>query len=218
MDKKSGKSPETDEPQLTETSRRDLLKGGAGLVAGAAIAPLLSSEAAAAPPNNANAEVLARLEKANANAARSILLKGGTVITMDPAVPDLEKGDVLIEGKKIVAVGPNLGGAAKGGTVVVDVQGTIVIPGMVDCHQHSWEGQLRNIIPSGVIGDYNATTHMGFGPYYRPHDNYVGNLIVMLDAIDAGTTCVVDHSHNSRSAAHSDAAIDALFDSGIRVT
>jgi hypothetical protein len=38
----------------------------------------------------------------------------------------------------------------------------------------------------------------------------------MLDAIDAGTTCVIDHSHNSRSAEHSDAAIDALFDSGIR--
>ena len=29
-------------------------------------------------------------------------------------------------------------------------------------------------------------------------------------------TCVIDNSHNSRSAAHSDAAVEALFDSGIR--
>ena len=37
-----------------------------------------------------------------------------------------------------------------------------------------------------------------------------------LGCIDAGITCVIDNSHNSRSAAHSDAAIEALFDSGIR--
>ena len=45
---------------------------------------------------------------------------------------------------------------------------------------------------------------------------YVGNLITALGCIDAGITCVIDNSHNSRSAAHSDAAVEALFDSGIR--
>jgi cytosine/adenosine deaminase-related metal-dependent hydrolase len=37
-----------------------------------------------------------------------------------------------------------------------------------------------------------------------------------LGCIDAGITCIIDNSHNSRSSAHSDAAIQALFDSGIR--
>jgi cytosine/adenosine deaminase-related metal-dependent hydrolase len=45
---------------------------------------------------------------------------------------------------------------------------------------------------------------------------YVGNLTTALGCIDAGITCFIDNSHNSRSAAHSDAAIKALFDSGIR--
>jgi cytosine/adenosine deaminase-related metal-dependent hydrolase len=45
---------------------------------------------------------------------------------------------------------------------------------------------------------------------------YVGNLITALGCIDAGITCIIDNSHNARSAAHSDAAIQALFDSGIR--
>jgi cytosine/adenosine deaminase-related metal-dependent hydrolase len=61
-----------------------------------------------------------------------------------------------------------------------------------------------------------ATTHNGFAPFYRPHDMYVGNLITALGCINAGITCVIDNSHNSRSAAHSDAAIEALFDAGIR--
>jgi cytosine/adenosine deaminase-related metal-dependent hydrolase len=37
-----------------------------------------------------------------------------------------------------------------------------------------------------------------------------------VGCIDAGVTCVIDNSHNARSAAHSDAAVEALFDSGIR--
>ena len=45
---------------------------------------------------------------------------------------------------------------------------------------------------------------------------YVGNLITALGCIDAGITCMIDNSHNSRSAAHSDSAVKALFDSGIR--
>jgi dihydroorotase-like cyclic amidohydrolase len=37
-----------------------------------------------------------------------ILLKGGVVLTFDAAVGDFEKADVLIKGKKIVAVQPNI--------------------------------------------------------------------------------------------------------------
>ena len=39
---------------------------------------------------------------------RRILIKGGAVMSMDPAVGNFEQGDVLIEGKRILAVGRNL--------------------------------------------------------------------------------------------------------------
>lgn len=149
------------------------------------------------------------------NPNRRLLLKGGTIISMDASVGDLAQGDILIQGKKIAAIGTNLrvsGPAPR----VIDASNTILIPGFVDCHRHSWEGVLRRIIPNGDIAKYTATTHQGFGPYYRPHDVYVGNLITALGCIDAGITCVIDNSHNSRTAAHSDAAVQALFDSGIR--
>src|SRR5258706_10965400 len=45
---------------------------------------------------------------------------------------------------------------------------------------------------------------------------YVGGMITALGCIDAGISCVIDNSHNARSAGHSDAAIEALLDSGIR--
>ena len=34
---------------------------------------------------------------------------------------------------------------------VIDASNTIIIPGFVDAHRHSWEGQLRRIIPNGAI-------------------------------------------------------------------
>ena len=151
-------------------------------------------------------------QRRNPDPNHRILLKGGTIVSMDPKVGDFVKGDLLIQGKKIAAVGASLQGSGE----VIDASNTILIPGFVDCHRHSWEGVLRRIIPNGDIGRYMATTHQGFALHYRPRDMYVGNLVTALGCIDAGITCIIDNSHNSRSSAHSDAAIQALFDAGIR--
>src|SRR5215510_11110552 len=164
--------------------------------------------------NAEDAGTLDRQWRQNPAPNHYLLLRGGTVVSMDPKIGDFVKGDVLIQGKKIVSVAAEL--KAPPQAQVIDATNTIVIPGFVDAHRHSWEGQLRRIIPNGSISAYTATTHQGFARYYRPHDMYVGNLITALGCIDAGITTIIDNSHNSRSSAHSDAAIQALFDSGIR--
>jgi len=66
-----------------------------------------------------------------------ILIKNGKVLTMSDKV--YEKGDVLIDGKKIVEVGENL--EAPAGAQVIDAQGMWVMPGIVDAHCHigMWE-------------------------------------------------------------------------------
>jgi len=193
-------------PENERISRRGLFKAGAAFFA----APLFGQRS----QNAEDAGTLERIWRQNTGPSQYVLLKGGTVVTMDPKVGDFVKGDVLIQGKKIVGVAADLKAPAQ--AQVIDASNTILIPGFVDAHRHSWEGQLRRIIPNGGINAYMATTHQGFARYYRPHDMYVGNLITALGCIDAGITCIVDNSHNSRSSAHSDAAIQALFDSGIR--
>src|SRR6516164_6832867 len=198
-------------------SRRELIAAGGAMAAAATSSPLIANTASAQGSAGADS-TLDRLRRAAGDSGRRILIRGGTVISMDAGVGDFAAGDVLIEGKRISAVGPDLAGAGQGGnTIVVDASGMVVIPGMIDCHRHSWEGQLHGIIPnSASIDDYMGATHRGFAPFYQPEDMYVGNLITALGCIDAGITCFIDNSHNSRSAAHSDAAIKALFDSGIR--
>ncbi len=188
-------------------TRRGALKVGATLAAGAAAAGGLSDADAA--------ESLRRFERQPAVDSRDrILLKGGTIISMDPKVGDLVQGDVLIEGKKIAAIAPALNAAD---AQVIDAHDAIIVPGFVDCHRHSWEAPLRRINPnSPTIADYSNATHLSFAKAYRPQDHYAANYLTAVGCIDAGITCVIDNSHNSRSADHSDAAVEALIDSGVR--
>jgi cytosine/adenosine deaminase-related metal-dependent hydrolase len=192
----------------TGISRRGALKAGATLAAGAAAGGGLSESATAA-------DDIRRFDLQQTIDPKSrVLLKGGTIVSMDDKVGDLAKGDLLIEGTKIAAIAPDINAPD---AQVIDALDTIIVPGLVDCHRHSWEGQLRRINPnSPTLADYMNATHLSFAKAYRPQDHYVGNYLTAMGCIDAGVTCVIDNSHNSRSADHSDAAVEALFDSGIR--
>jgi 5-methylthioadenosine/S-adenosylhomocysteine deaminase len=144
------------------------------------------------------------------------LVKGGIVLTLDPAIGDLPVGDVLIEGDRIVEVGVGL---AAVDAEVIDASGMIVIPGFVDTHRHIWEGLLRNIgtdVPLEGRTSYISHVLHKLAPALRPEDAYVGNLLSALGAIDAGITTLLDWSHIQGSPAHTDAVVQALEDSGLR--
>ena len=161
---------------------------------------------------SADARTLTELREPS---GRPVLIKGAIILSQDPAVGDYAAGDILIRDGKIAQVGEDLARQA-GEAVVIDAAGTIAVPGFVDAHVHAWEGQLRGAAPTLDFGGYLNFTAFGYGPHYRPHDNYTGTLATALVALDAGTTTIVDNSHNSRTPEHSSAAVEALIDSGIR--
>src|SRR5690348_7805069 len=106
-------SPKEDpmpEKQPTRVSRRSFYKLGAGWMACAATG--------VAQQNPGGAATLDRLLRAQTDPNGRILLQGGVVLSLDAKVGDFEKADVLIEGKRIAAVGPNLAAAARSALVV----------------------------------------------------------------------------------------------------
>ena len=158
------------------------------------------------------------LDRSSGDSDRRILFTGGTVVTMDPALGELPRGDVLVQGAWIVDVGPHLRAqGAADGTIVVDTTGAIVCPGLVDTHRHAWETQLRRAVPDVTdLDELVMSTLNRIAPVYTPHDMGVGTRLAALTALDSGITCMLDVSHNARGAEYSDAAIEALVDSGIR--
>ena len=100
--------------------------------------------------------------------ADRILLRGGHVLTVDPQLGDIEGGDVLIEGDTIVQVGKDLSADAE----VIDCSGSVVIPGFVDTHRHTWEAAIRSCAPNATLDDYFVEVLDSFAPLYRPEDVY----------------------------------------------
>jgi 5-methylthioadenosine/S-adenosylhomocysteine deaminase len=144
--------------------------------------------------------------------ADRLLLRGGTVLTVDPNLGDLPKGDVLIEGDRIAQVAPQIDADAE----VVDASGHIVIPGFVDTHRHTWEAAIRGCAPNATLGTYFVEILDTFAPLYRPEDVYASNLAGALECINAGITTLVDWSHINNTPEHPDAAIRGLQEAGIR--
>ena len=199
-------------------SRRRFLARGVGLAAGAAAASLGSIETAARTETT-NAGTLQSLTSLN---GRPIVLKDGIVLSMDRRVGDFEKADVLIQGKKIVSVGPGL--TPPPSAVMVNASGMIVMPGFVDTHHHQYESVLRSILADGIIpigipgpaNNYMSVIQSIFTPAYRPEDAYVAELLASLSQIDAGVTTTVDTSQVQLTPEHTDACLAGLKESGRR--
>lgn len=147
-------------------------------------------------------------------ARQRVLFKGATVLTMDRKLSDLVRGDVLVEGDLIAAVGPEIPAQD---AQVIDASDAILMPGFVDAHRHAWQGTLRRLMPNvDNLNDYVDAVHVTLAKFYRPEDMRIGNLITALGCLDAGTTTIVDASHNARSPEHTDACLDALQEAGLR--
>ena len=141
-----------------------------------------------------------------------MLIRGGHVLSMDPAVGDLPQGDVLIEGDSIVEVGTQISADAE----VVEAGGFIVVPGFVDTHRHTWEAAIRACAPDATLDDYFVEVLDTFAPVYRPEDVYASNLAGALECVNAGITTLVDWSHINNTPDHPDAGVRGLQEAGIR--
>ena len=146
---------------------------------------------------------------------RRTVLTNGHVLSMDPAIGEIEGGAVLIEDDRIVAVGRDLDGVD---AEVIDADGGVIMPGFVDTHRHTWQTALRGICSDWTLLDYFLGIRSTLSPRYTAQDVYVGNLVGALEALDAGVTTILDFSHCNTTPEHADKAIEGLVDAGIRAT
>lgn len=144
--------------------------------------------------------------------AKKTLLQGGHVLTMDDRMPELERGDVLIEGSRILAVEPEVDVEAD---ETIDASGKIVMPGLIDCHIHLWQTPVRGIA-SGCWGrEYFGVVHP-LSARYRPEDMHIATYGVAIELLSYGVTTALDFCHSVNSPEHADASLDGLNDAGIR--
>lgn len=142
------------------------------------------------------------------------LIRGATILTM-AAAGDLPRGDILIEGDGIVEIAPSL---PVEDAELVQADGFIVIPGLVNAHMHTWQTALRGVAANWTLPEYFAKMHAGLATAFDPEDLHIATLVGALNQLNCGTTTLVDWCHNNRTPEHNDAAIEGLLQSGIRAT
>ncbi len=140
-----------------------------------------------------------------------ILLSGGHLVTMDPALGDLE-GDVLIDGNRIVEVGNGLVDTT---AELVELNGAVVIPGLIDTHVHLWQAALRGMASSCYGREYFGVVHPLSGRL-RASDMYDATYAGALELLTHGVTTVFDFCHATNSPEHAASSLKALDESGIR--
>ena len=137
------------------------------------------------------------------------LISGGIVVTLDPAVGDLARGDVLIADGVIVEVAPRVEAPD---AEVIDATDCIVLPGFVDNHRHAWQTAFRGVGADWTFAEWAAAMHGTVKPHYQPEDVYAGTLAGRLEALHSGVTTMLDWHHVAGTHEHEDAAIAALRD------
>jgi cytosine/adenosine deaminase-related metal-dependent hydrolase len=140
----------------------------------------------------------------------SYLIRGGTVVSVDPAIGIVERCDVLVRDGGIVDVATDLDPE---GAEVIDATRMIVMPGLIDSHFHMWSSLGRNFIAE----DYGYfPAKWATSAHYEPDDFYHSVLLGLVEAANAGITTVHNWSHNTRTAEHADAELRAHRDGLIR--
>jgi len=186
----------------TGVSRRNYLKLGGATLAGVSFA----SVGSAVMDRGSDSEN-------SASDGDTVLVEGGTVVTVDPDRGILRDADILVRDGEIDAIGSGIDAPAAD---VVDASDSVVVPGFVNAHLHTWEAGVRGVAGNWSFLEYLEKMLGEISSHYRPEDAYLGNLFGAVQQLNAGTTTVLDWFHIANTPDHTDRAIDGLADAGIR--
>ena len=139
----------------------------------------------------------------------ALLIKNALVVTLDDAGTILPQGEILVEGSKITAVGPSV--KVPVGAKVVDAQGMVAMPGLINAHHHFYSSFARGFAPPGepARNFVEILQRMWWKLDLALDSEAVrySSLVALLEAIHTGCTTVIDH-HASPSC--TDGSLDVM--------
>ena len=142
----------------------------------------------------------------------SVMIKNGTVITMDRERRVVEHCDIIVEDDRIRWVGRVGDVGSAGADRVIDATGHIVIPGLIQTHVHLCQALFRGMSDDMELLDW---LRLRTWPLEAAHDEesiYYSALLGIAELLRGGTTCVVD----METVNHTENAFRAIAQSGIR--
>ena len=147
----------------------------------------------------------------------SLLLKNGYIITVNPNRDVIREGWIRIEGDRIRGIGPMQ--SLPTGPVadeVFDLDGMIVIPGLINGHNHHWASLFKNTGEGLLLEPWLDQVTIPLMLQLTPEDIRIAAYLGALEQIRTGTTCSLNHVVNVNNAETMAAMIEPVVRIGIR--
>lgn len=146
-----------------------------------------------------------------------MLIKGGTIVTLDPERRVIRNGAVAISGNMFEAVGKtgDIEKEYKADTVI-EAEGKVIFPGLVNTHTHLFQTLLKGLGDDVPLVDWFKRTIAPTAPELTDEDCHIAALLGCVEAIKSGTTCIDDFMYVHPRPKLSDQVIRAFLEVGIR--
>jgi 5-methylthioadenosine/S-adenosylhomocysteine deaminase len=138
--------------------------------------------------------VLVSVSAQNAPRQVSLLVTGGTVVTVDAANRVLPNGAVAIDGTEIVAVdtAENIARQFRG-RETIDATGQLILPGLINTHTHAAMVLFRGLADDLALTEWlNKYIFPAEGKLVSPAFVRAGTRLAALEMIQSGTTTFTD--------------------------
>lgn len=123
-----------------------------------------------------------------------IVIKNALAILPQGAEDVIQETSIYIEGDKIAAIGDVPEGFTE--DKVIDGKDKLVIPGLINCHTHSYMSFMRNVADDLSFMDWLFGTIDPIEQQMTDEDTYWGANLAIIEMMKSGTTCFNDMQMN----------------------
>lgn len=145
-------------------------------------------------------------------ASKSLLIKGGTIITMDRERRIIQDGVILIEDGRITSVGKSNEVTHEKVDLKINASKKYVFPGFINCHTHMFQVLLRDVAMDMFLLDWLKRSIWPSIKHLREEDIYAAAKLGIIENIRSGVTCIIDNQYPRNY----EASVKAIYESGIR--
>lgn len=145
------------------------------------------------------------------------LIKNGYIVTVDAQRRIYDRGFVVVDGARIAAAGPaEQAPAAEGFDEVLDAAGAIVLPGLINMHQHHWYTLFKGIADGLLLEDWVTGILLPLSLKLDAQAMRVSSALAGMEMLATGTTCSLNHSVTTTTPELVAATIEPQAEIGVR--
>lgn len=145
------------------------------------------------------------------------LIRNGYVVSMNGRRDVWRDGFVAVEGTQIAAIGPSTEApAADGYDEVIDAAGAVVLPGLINLHQHHWYTLFKGMADGYLLEDWVFEFLLPTARHLSPQAMRASGFVAGMEMLATGTTCFLNHSVTTTTPELVAASIEPMLQIGLR--